>query len=704
MSSSSFMNLVNQVIETARGGTLLSEEMLQSVLEIASPSFCQSEPETVALAVRQLAVYCDWVEFLRATKSLEAGVPLEDLHLEVERWREERETWYRDDPEMKKLTEGLSNSVAEGWIRHDLRLKAIHDAETLMGFDQGRMDELTRTLGHWDDSAVPKKLLDILPEDVTFPFQDRERLSPYDHRFHMLVRELASRLGQEGGCLDEVIKHCGSVLVDIRHCGLSPAEIQDPYELEWARVTLQQMFLLAEEYVCRKPSDIIGLCWRGELARRERDEELALEYADRIWVATSSASAKTIQRVTTFFALTGQMAGVWDDWGWRGLSSYSLPLGEIKGTWIDRSQPLAWAIVRRGFQQGTWDTSLLCSMDALREDGCWPESGDAPVQCWAWLAPHSINQLYFLELYYSYWTLAFESLQDTTDPTLAHNVIVAVLLGRLLNQVSANGLPPIQRVLMALNALHRRYPSMPEKERAALEMVNYVYRKLKPDHLTATAADHLTATAADRLAIETALERLKIPTQSQDEIGPHLQDGVEGNLKSRLGEALWAKLSEAAKSEFTHGEFYYQFASAMEGEKGDFRSFVMAYSGGLLAEIQESLRGSLTRNSSLRREFRDQFGGEEHPEWGELIRYMDNIDKNAATPLGTALMAQGIQLHRLGNLRESFEYMKDIRNKAAHTKGKERIDREEAAVLHDRFFNKRLIKNVVDIFHKLPRR
>ena len=452
------------------------------------------------------------------------------------------------------------------------------------------------------------------------------------------MRELASRLKKEGRHHDEVIKHCGYLLGQAERAGRFLSEISPDKEVglalfsEEARLSFQQITLLAEEYVQKKPRDIIGLCWRGQLAYWARDKDLAFEYAERIWDETNSASAEMIQRGTTFFALKGEdnENGFWTEWGWQDFIFLFSNLGRVQAAWIDRVQPLAWAIVRRAFLRGNWDTSLLCSMMALKETCHELEPEYAPIECWCWLAQHwfhsegSIDGS--IEDCYRFWNLAFESLKDTTDPALAHNVIVAVLLGRLLDQDCYTAPISIQRVLEALNALHRRHPTMPNKERAALEMVSFLDQTLK--------LEHLTATAADRLAIKTALERLKMPTQPLGNIGPQLLDGMEGNLKSSLGEALWAKLSEAAKSEFKHGEFHYQFASTMEGEKGDFRSFVMAYSRGLLAEIQESLRGPHTRNTLLKREFRDQFGVEEHPEWGDILRYMDKIIQNAATALG----------------------------------------------------------------------
>jgi hypothetical protein len=284
-------------------------------------------------------------------------------------------------------------------------------------------------------------------------------------------------------------------------------------------------------------------------------------------------------------------------------------------------------------------------------------------------------------------------------------MIVAILGGRLFdtdqNTISAS----IPQILESLDVVHRRH-SMPEKEHAALELTSYVSRVIKPKHLI----------AADRLAIECALVRSNtlsqppvpchVPESSTseselDRLYPHAQLNAEVQFKSRLGESLWAKLSQTAKSEFVHGEFYYIMASKAEVEHGDFNSFVMSFSRGLLSEIQQSLNGPLAKNPKLRGEFKNQFGldwGKESPEWGEILRYMDSLHANAATEFGRALSKQRVRLDRLDDLRTPFEEMRDPRNHAAHT-GR-RIDREQAAALHDLVMNKGLLRNVVEFFPK----
>jgi hypothetical protein len=273
----------------------------------------------------------------------------------------------------------------------------IFSIENIMGFDYNVMNKFIGVLGAWVDEPIPDKFVDFLPQELVFPLRGQQPFSPYDHRIHLLAREMASRLDEVGRRHDEVIKHCGYLLATAKRGGRPWGEITPEKELrsalheEEVRLSFHQMTLLAEEYVQRRPNDIIGLCWRGQLAYWARDNDMALEYALRIWDETSSTSAEMIQRVTAFFALSVNDFYPEDEIrcsGWAGFAWSSL--GCIRDTWIDSDQELVWAIVRRAFRQGTWDTPLLCSMMALvHHCVAGPaDAADAPVECWCWLAQH----------------------------------------------------------------------------------------------------------------------------------------------------------------------------------------------------------------------------------------------------------------------------------------------------------------------------
>jgi hypothetical protein len=451
----------------------------------------------------------------------------------------------------------------------------------------------------------------------------------------------------------------------------------------------------------------MGLCWRGELASLAGDEYVATDFAERVWNETANSSAKDVSQVTDFFALTTGRA---EDWGlpnWDCFDSVRSHLGEIRSTWIDVEQPLALAIVRRAFRQGTWDTSLLCSTCALRDSLYYfPEHDDLPAECWVWLAEHAQHTDSGIDSYYDYWFYAFEAIADVTKPELAHNILAVLLAGLLFEKIPGYIPLSIQRLLKDLSDLHKS-GLMPDKRRAAVELAKYVYQKMNPDYLT----------AADRLAITKAVQEsagvpegvasfepssVESPASSTEQIHPSNLNNAEDYLKTQMSEATWARLTPKAKTEFTHGEFYYIMASKAPGASGNFDGFVMHFSKGLLADIQESLRGPLHKTPSLKGEFLAMFGQTDHPEWSELIVFLNNLDRIAGTTLGKRLLGQRVALRRLGELREFFEKMKSCRNKAAHTR--DRIDREEAAVLHDLLLNKGLVRTVVEFFPKAPRR
>ena len=66
----------------------------------------------------------------------------------------------------------------------------------------------------------------------------------------------------------------------------------------------------------------------------------------------------------------------------------------------------------------------------------------------------------------------------------------------------------------------------------------------------------------------------------------------------------------------------------------------MHYSNGLLADIHESL-WPLRENPSLKRKFLEVFGSTGNPEWSELLRFIDDRENIAETPLGSASWAEG---------------------------------------------------------------
>jgi hypothetical protein len=585
----------------------------------------------------------------------------------------------------------------------------IEHVEGMMGFDVEATKGIIETLGAWDETAVHDSVLELLPEELSFPMRRRHRSMPYDHRIHLLVEELLTRMGDDARSTDEIIKNCGHILCHLCHH-------EDEYAA--ARLLLHQAILLADDYVRSKPRDIMGDCWRGEVACWEGNYNLAKEYAEKIWTKTASTHS-LVNSVTWFFALTTPTGDVFSQGIWKHFG-YITHLGELKDTWIDREQTFALAIVRAAFKQGTFDTSLLLATFALRHNGYSPDPDDAPAECWVWMAEQiegslSDTQLYHIDtqLYYEYWCNAFYMLSPETNPNVAHNIIVVLLTGLLYNKIrNCECEPPsIQRVLDALIELHRS-DSFPQNYRAALETIEF-YEVLHRYHLTAT--DHLTA--GDKLAITKSLEHLKRLRQCDSKSArTHSDKGdysknrfietmwteAESNVRKAIGEGVWARLEETAREEFKKGEFAYMVAETLEGEGGNFNAFVSCYSNGLLFEIQQSLRGPIVRDRSLRAEYSSIFGDNKPPEWGGVMQFIENLEKHADTRFVKALMAQRVSLDRINSLREPFQLMKTARDDAAHTKV--RIDRERAILLHDRLFNGGLIREVVGIFRKAPRR
>jgi hypothetical protein len=324
------------------------------------------------------------------------------------------------------------------------------------------------------------------------------------------------------------------------------------------------------------------------------------------------------------------------------------------------------------------------------------------------MAEHIGHSSCGLEFYYCHWGNAYRALEVSTDPRLAHNIIAVLLVGRLFDTSSSSWieLPSVQELLNALTEIHR-IGTTPEKKMAVLEATKYFCRKVNPGHLT----------AADRLAIARAVVEATSPSEQTSSVKPptsHVGDEQDRDvprillehselfLKSQIGELTWAKLSTRAREEFRLGEFLYIIASKQAGEGGTFDSFVLHYSNGLLAEIQVSLRGSLSKDHPLKRQFPDLLGEREPPEWGRLARLALEANQVARTPLGTYLLAQRVAVYRLGELHEFFERMRKWRNVAAHTSS--RISRDEATLLHGLLVNKGMIQQIVESFPKATKR
>jgi hypothetical protein len=690
MPSERFTNLVMHVAELARGGTLLTKEVYQQVIDSLAEQ--EGSLRSIAQAVRQLGSFCDWSEFRWADEFLRAAGCQDQVHLEIQRINEERESYYKG-PRFNQTVEKIAQGLKESQEDQRRLMQAMRDVETLMGFDQEVTNQLFATLGDWDDSAVPASLLELLPEDLVFSLKRTRRASLYDHRLHLLVRELVTRLGDKNVNEDEVIQECGHVLAELIHSDDEEAA---------SKLVQKQVTLRAEAYVKEKPWDTLGLCWRGELACWAWDWELIEEYGGRIWERVRRSSAKEINDVTAFFALTTDSAEEWSNWGWDRLGSPRSHLGEIEVASIDVERPLALAVVRNAMQRGVWDTSLLCSTFQLRESGYILDADDLPVECWVWMAENIQHSGVGNEMHYEYWNNAFRLLGSGTDPRLTHNVLAVLLTALLFNKSQYYELPPIHEVLEGLtNTL--RADSTAHKRRAALEMVRYVLDKINPDHLT----------AADRLTMTKAIAGLRQPSQNRDissqgteagegseQITPVLLDQAEVRLRSQMGEKHWARLSPRAKDEFKHGEFDYILASKQEGEGGNFDSFVFHYSKGLLVDIQMCLLAPTKADRSLIQEHDAVIG--RTPEWNELLSLIRDPGRVTVTRYGKKLLAQRVDLRGLSELEDFFERMKSLRNRASHS-GR-RISRHDATLLHELLFRSGMIQKTIELFPKPPPR
>ena len=274
MSSEVFTNLVNQTVDAALHGRALSEPLYNSILEIATPSWAESESGCVASALRKLGAFCDLGQLSRMSKMLDSGATAEFVEREIQDNIAQRKVFLAGNEFDEHVTKSVEVLTS---IHDDERnfFKQIRNVESLMGFDQGAMSRLVETIwACWRHKAARKSHRYPPGGNQLSAQENRERSRPYDHRVHVLVRELSLLLSEWNRCDAQIIKHCGHILSAVYHSNDEDAA---------ARLSLQQLTVLADEYVRRNSCDVIGLCWRAELACWAGDVELAGEYARKVW-------------------------------------------------------------------------------------------------------------------------------------------------------------------------------------------------------------------------------------------------------------------------------------------------------------------------------------------------------------------------------------------------------------------------------------
>jgi hypothetical protein len=691
MHENGFYSLIQNAIQDARDGLLLGKELLESIIDQDIFTIYLNEPEKFAMVIRDLASFCEWDYFHAVQKRYEEGEDLDEILLSLRNSEEEINEYYESD-EFKRSINPLIEMHKDMVGKETRFFNRTRDAEKLMGFDDEVTVELNSIFGKWDDNAVPASALDLLPNEITFPLRSNQNKLPYDHNLHLLTHKLVSFF-DDGKEIDRtVLGQCGHVLA-----GINPNDKEAGF-----RFIVDQLIILADDYMRKNSSDVIALCWRGELGFWVSEDDIALDYAKLLWEKTSNSSFHEINKVLAFFALTTNSSVEWDQWGWDSFNPFS-HLGDLHSRWNENDQSLAAAIIRRATQKGEWNTSLICATFHLEENGHYLESADLPSECWAWMAENIAKSRFGMELYDRRWANSFFSRNSQTNPRLIHNMIAVLLTGLLFNRPNPSESPTLQELLTVVTDVQKAGTTL-HKKRAALEMVKYFQEKVKPGHLT----------AADRLAISNALSSSlfdnltpvstvspKIGTTTNQDY-PSLYESVEVILKARLTESIWAKCSATAREEFKHGEISYITAKGMEGDAGDYRPFVMAYSIGLLVHIQECIRGPFNKDRKLRYEFYKIFGEEGKPEWNELKKFITNFEIVAATAYGKRLLGQKVALRQLGELALPFEEVKKYRNRAAHSGG--RIDREDAALFHALLWKKGLLEKVIRYFPLTPRR
>lgn len=670
------MRLMHEASCHASAGTRISEALLAEILHHAPDDFCQQSPKLIVEHLQPLLRFCDWDLFGTASILLQQGLCLESINQELlMRAKSFEEISEREDfrKSEEKVIEAYGCMLKEPRERMGKR----RDLEVYSGFDQKAVDLLMERIGRSDPARHPRELQEMLPKELTWYWQHRLETDRYDHRLHLLLKNLLVRIGTSGRGSRAVVKFCGHILEN-----LEPRS----YESWEVPITVQQATYLADDYLIAIRNDLIVHCWRGELACWARDDDLAAEFAQGVLEKATGADVPVLSTLISFLGALDSES--WDQQGWVDFDHPTHHFGQVRIELALVEATLLDAIVHRALQELNSDVRILQAVSGLgfslpRRESISPEG-------WIWVAERSAERVDFGdELYQECWSNALATMDRRTDPVLYKSAIVVLLLFELFDgpRCIRHGIPSLlgkttEQVMLhgsrshyepivglAMGVRMKRGASMP---RADHEAILLAFKWLHP--------------SASPRAGEWYRANLEL---------------VGSELEQLLGSRIWSRLSSATKEHLERGELFFACEKTFEGETGSFESPVMSFSKGLLAEFRSTLWDQLLKiqgGKKIKGELCRLFGNRS-PAWRELTEFLDRVKKDEIDDdIVSKLVKRGIRVDKLIDLKSEFEKIKELRNKAAHAA--ERIDREEACLFHGRLLNSGLMRKVFSYLHR----
>jgi hypothetical protein len=693
-----FQSALSATTAAINSGGAVPTEGTAAALASAPSEFRGQALEALAEALPALVSSSNWERFSWQEEQLRDGTPPASLD---EKWKEHR-AWQQGNLQqviarMSPLKEETDKNNTDVWTR-------IRQFETHLGFAEDLAGKICNTIAPQDGAAGTISLNGLLPQGL-LPQDDLDASDPpYDHTLHLFVRELLTRLGQTGRQLPQVVKACGRTLAR-----LFPDENGDPE----GSFVFRQDLCRVQDYIDQHPNDILALCWRGELACWDGDEQLAEEIALQVWEDTQDASPAVNASLLWFFALTHERSYFWESLRWRHPASPGMGghFGGVRGDWYDREEDLALAVIRRAVGQGSWDRGFLEAVARLQPDSDYLLPTDLlPAECWVWLAENSaafrVDSLY---PYYLSWHAAFDASAGEPSSDTSFLSSIVVLAGCVLGSSTSYVRTPLKSVLERLESLVA-HPQHGQPAWCALGAAHDLLSQLPMRQLT--SADRLALNTVWR-RVETSLKEADHRLVSEETVDaaeqilrvnyPSLRDQAESEMRKHLGERLWNALGKKTQDYLWRGRAQYDQELELDRDRADFGPAILLFSNALLNEVVLRFWMPVSKSPSSKKDAREAYSKmkcQPHdPEWGDFVRLFDALKNGEWSSIKNHAQSRGINMNALIDARHELEYLRrEGRTKTPHRR---QIDREAAAVLYDKLIHRGLMRTVFAVLNRL---
>lgn len=673
-------------LDAVRSGRPLDPSVCDRLLSATRAGLPDDQIEALVRTLQPAIRGCDWPGYL-----IREGLPLDGL---TDHEREDLEAARHPAPEVPSTAAGSDPASREweervagheGWAAAESPL--VERLEALAGADTRAVQQIAEAVGEpnaafltlppWPQDQLPTRLRSELP--IAVPVTDHETTK--------FLHELLKAIGVRGRRVSPVVILCG------RELGiLFPAEA----DTQSGTYAFRQARLLIEHRRAASPDDVEAVAWLAELSLRAEDTEAGAALARRLWELTESHNPTSLARIVQF-----SLSHQWDysEPRFDGRSWDAGRLGRLESGWYDRDEPLAYALLRRAFGEDRWNADLVQTVFELRCNGLGEqhELDDdlMPSAGWVWAAHTDGRAGYH---YYRAWNHAFAAAvarheRDTTILAVPH-LIVGALRGRCD--------PAYQEWLGALLS----HATTPGERRAAAQVVaglaNVAGNLPPPARLT-------LARLANEFATE--MEPVENSAAEASALIAGLADvaGQEEQARTHLGDRLWERLSDQTRCHVRQTLGVFHYFRLTPGDTVGYGIVFVELANAILSEVDVQFSTALRLRSSVfrDRDIRDALcppGVRNSPYSRSLgsVPYLFRLfDSPAHRPAirryAAALRADGIRIDTLVRLTPDIEDLVGARNPGAHAG--DRIDREQAAVLYNRWFGEGVLRELFGAMH-----